>query len=162
MFLGSFEGGVDAKGRVSIPAGFRSALAGAEDVLVFPAMDKRGCLEAGGEALIQYYMDIIEQMDEGDENKDAFEHSIYTKAMRLGFDATGRVSLPKALREMVGITDRVVFAGSNRRFYIWDPERFADYDREMSERAAANKGKLAVPSREAKTSRRLRAVESGA
>jgi len=55
VFFSTYEGAIDAKGRVSIPAPFRAALGGNTRVFIWVAPDGSGALEGGGEALMELY-----------------------------------------------------------------------------------------------------------
>mgnify|MGYP005838671537 CR=1 FL=1 len=52
VFVSTYETSLDAKGRVSVPAPFRAALAGGNRIFLWPAIDGSGCLEGGGDELI--------------------------------------------------------------------------------------------------------------
>mgnify|MGYP003649923243 CR=1 FL=1 len=51
MFFSTFDTALDAKGRVSVPSTFRSALGGGNRIFIWPAVDGSGALEGGGEEL---------------------------------------------------------------------------------------------------------------
>jgi MraZ protein len=56
-------------------------------------------------------------------------------------DRSGRIVLPDALKALVGISDRVVFAGVGQRVELWQPETWEarqqasrpDYDKQATE-----------------------------
>jgi MraZ protein len=148
MFNSSFEGGIDAKGRVSIPASFRAALGTEQKVHVYPAVDGSGCLEGGGEALMALNRAILARMNPVDPVTHSFKHSIFSRSFDLPLDSTGRISLPKALMDLGGFSDRVVFAGLDDRFQIWDPARYEAYSARMTQLAQENTHRLADPFRE--------------
>ena len=77
MFFSTYEGAIDAKGRVSVPASFRAALGGGVRVYVWPSFDGRGCLEAGGEALMQDYRQILARMSPHDPAREAIAHAVF-------------------------------------------------------------------------------------
>ena len=145
MFFSTYEGTIDAKGRVSVPASFRAALGGASRVYVWPSFDGRGCLEAGGEALMTDYRRILGQMSPHDPTAEAVAHAVFGRSADLKMDEPGRIKLPDAHLEAAGIKSKLVFSGAFDRFRIWSPERFAAYDAEMAAKAAANLDKLDAP-----------------
>lgn len=145
VFFSTFESAIDAKGRVSVPASFRAALGGASRVYVWPAFDGRGCLEAGGEALMNDYRQILARMSPHDPAREAIAHSIFGRSADLKMDEPGRIKLPDSQLAAAGIKKDIIFSGAFDRFRIWSPERFAAYDAEMSAQASANLGKLDAP-----------------
>lgn len=118
MFVGTHIVGVDAKGRCSIPAAFRAALQGAETVYLWPSY-KAPCLEGGDLALLERYQAAMARLETG---QDDFEYAIFGEARALECDATGRVSLPEALRAHAGLNSQAAFTGLSDRFEIWSPE----------------------------------------
>lgn len=145
MFSSTYESAIDAKGRVSVPASFRAALGGASRVHVWPAFDGRRCLEAGGDALMSDYKQILARMSPHDPAREAIVHSIFGRSADLKMDDPGRIKLPDNLLAFAGIEKKIVFSGAFDRFRIWNPERFAEYDAEMAAQAAANRAKLDAP-----------------
>lgn len=145
MFFSTYESAIDAKGRVSVPAPFRAALGGASRVYVWPAFDGRGCLEAGGEALMNDYRQILARMSPHDPAREAIAHSVFGRSADLKMDEPGRIKLPDMQLKAAGIKNKLVFSGAFDRFRIWSPERFAAYDTEMSAQASANLDKLDGP-----------------
>jgi len=139
VFFSNYDGAIDAKGRVSVPASFRAALGGASRVYVWPAFDGRGCLEAGGEALMNDYRQILARMSPHDPAREAIAHSVFGRSAELKMDEPGRIKLPEAQLEAAGI--KTTFD----RFRIWSPERYAAYDASMSAQASANLDKLDAP-----------------
>lgn len=145
MFFSTFHNAIDAKGRVSVPASFRAALGGTGRVYVWPAFDGRACLEAGGDALMNDYRQILARMSPHDPAREAIAHSVFGRSADLKMDEPGRIKLPDGQLRAAGITDKLVFSGAFDRFRIWSPDRFAEYDAEMAAQASANRDKLDAP-----------------
>ncbi|WP_421790862.1 division/cell wall cluster transcriptional repressor MraZ [Hyphobacterium sp.] len=154
MFVSTAINGIDAKGRVSVPAGFRAAVSGGpfDGIYVWPSFDGPW-LEGGGQALMDDYLDMIEDMDPYDEARQALEQSIFGEARTLSFDANGRITLPKDLAAYAGLEKQAVFVGLGRRFEIWNPDEHEK--RAKSARGFAKDNKL-------KLRRSRRSTESAA
>jgi MraZ protein len=121
MFLSSYESGVDAKKRVSIPASFRKALSGEESVFLWPAVDK-SCLEGGGEALVRKFQRAISRLRPMDPRREALATNIFGAGRHCKFDDGGRIVLEGDLLGHAGIGDKVRFVGLGDRFQIWAPD----------------------------------------
>ncbi|MBI1358707.1 MAG: division/cell wall cluster transcriptional repressor MraZ [Alphaproteobacteria bacterium] len=121
MFLSSYESGVDAKKRVSIPASFRKALAGEDSVFLWPALDK-GCLEGGGEALVTRFQRAISRLRPMDPRREALATNIFGAGRHCKFDEGGRIVLEGDFLLHAGISGKARFVGLGDRFQIWSPE----------------------------------------
>lgn len=121
MFLSSYESGVDAKKRVSVPASFRKALSGEESVFLWPAVDK-GCLEGGGEALVRKFQRAIARLKPMDPRREALATSIFAAGRHCKLDDGGRIVLEGEFLGHAAIRDKVRFIGLGDRFQIWAPE----------------------------------------
>jgi len=60
--------------------------------------------------------------------REAGTTAIFERNHQLPFDSEGRIMLPPALAEAVGITDLATFVGAGSLFYIWQPKAYDDYD----------------------------------
>lgn len=137
MFVSTYEGAIDAKGRVSIPAPFRATLGGSQRVFLWSALDGSGSLEGGGEALMAMYSDVLALLPPQSQARDALVSCIIAAAADLKIDETGRIKLPDDLCAVAGLTDRIRFSGQMDSFRIWNPEAHARHLASM--RAAAAK-----------------------
>ena len=133
MFVSTYESGIDAKGRVSIPAPFRAALGGGSRVFLWPALDGSGCLEGGGEALMAVYRQTIMRLPPQSKAHRALRHGVFVRSADLKMDDAGRIRLPEHLMAVAGLGERVIFAGAVDSFQIWDPGRFSGYDAQMDD-----------------------------
>jgi MraZ protein len=124
VFLSTFEKQLDSKRRIVVPQEFRAAVSGMFDgIFCFPAIEA-DCLEAGGKALFDRYIGVIEELPFGDPTRSALETSILGGMSKLSFDTAGRITLPDHLCEMCGLTDWVTVVGMGERFQIWSREAF--------------------------------------
>lgn len=135
LFLSTFVNKVDRKGRVSVPASFRLALAGQNfnGIIAFPSF-KLPALEASGIDRMEEVSDRIDQLAEFSEDRDALS-SILADAEQLAFDSEGRIVLPETLCTHAGISETAAFVGRGRTFQIWEPQRFQTHQQEMRDRA---------------------------
>lgn len=120
MFHSSFEGGVDAKKRVSVPAAWRKALGGQESVFLWPSLDKT-CLEGGGAELVSGFERAIGRLKPLDPRKEALSFAIFGRGRHYKFDEGGRIVLEADHLEFAGVAERVRFVGLGDRFQIWAP-----------------------------------------
>jgi len=124
MFLSTFEKQLDAKRRIVVPQDYRALVSGPFDgVFCFPSIEA-DCIEAGGKALFDRYVGVIEELEFGDPIRSALETSVLGGMARLAFDTAGRITLPETLCEMFGLSDWVVVVGLGDRFQIWEREAF--------------------------------------
>jgi MraZ protein len=125
-FFSHFILRLDAKGRVSVPAPFRSVLSreGAEGLYCYPALD-RPAVEAGGRALMAEIEDLIARFPPFSEEREQFATALYGTSETLKIDSEGRVTLTDHLKDHAGIMDAVAFVGLGHKFQIWAPDRFS-------------------------------------
>ena len=135
LFLSTFVNKVDRKGRVSVPATFRAALAGQSFLgIVAYRSFKLPCVEGSGIDRMEEMSGRIDQMAQFSEPYDNLA-VVFSDAQQLPFDGEGRIMLPQALAEHAGIADHAAFVGQGRTFQIWEPERFKTHQDELRERA---------------------------
>jgi MraZ protein len=124
VFFSTYEGAIDAKGRVSIPAPFRAALGGNSRVFIWIAPDGSGALEGGGEALMELYAETLAELPLQSPVREAFVTAVIAGSADLKIDDTGRIKLPDDFCAAAGLTERIRFTGAIESFKIWDPARF--------------------------------------
>ena len=144
LFLSTFEKQIDKKGRVSVPAPFRTVLAGQHfnGIIVYPSFVHASCIEACGMSRIEKMYARIESLDPFSEERDAFATAILGGSMQLPFDGEGRVVLPEALLEQAGIAGQGIFVGKGETFEIWEPVAFRAHEALARELAKAKRGAL--------------------
>lgn len=124
---------VDKKGRVSIPAPFRSVL-GTQSVLHTILSVERPVAEAGGEDFMRQNLARLAQMDPLSEEYEMWSLYLLGDAEQLKIDPEGRIVLSDNIREHTGITDAVAFSGMGSSIYLWEPERFRAFREEARDR----------------------------
>lgn len=139
LFLSTYANKVDKKGRVSVPASFRSALASENfSGIVAYASFIHPCIEACGMRRMEALFQTIDTLDPFSEERDAFATTVLGGSMQLPFDGEGRVVLPELLIQKAGIQEEVVFVGKGSTFEMWNRARFdthAENARTVAERA---------------------------
>lgn len=124
-FLGTHQNRFDAKGRVSIPAPFRSILReqanDGESLVILRPSHLHPCVEAWPNIAFASLAAPLGEIDIFSEDHDDIATSLYADAYPLDSDKEGRIIIPEALRVHAGLTDEVAFMGTGRTFQIWEP-----------------------------------------
>ena len=128
MFLSSFENKIDKKGRVSVPATFRSYLntLGYNGFISYPSFN-HSALEACSQDRIEKLSNTIDSLNPFEEKRDYFATSILSESVNLQFDTEGRVSLSSKLLNHAKIKTNVLFVGLGKSFQIWEPKHFEKF-----------------------------------
>lgn len=136
MFIGTFENKVDRKGRVSVPATFRSALQGQafHGIIAFRSY-RAQAIEACGMDFMQKLNDSVSNLDLFSDTHDDLATTIFADSHSLALDGDGRVMMPAELAEHAGITDKAAFVGKGPIFQIWEPGRLLAHKDEARDRA---------------------------
>jgi MraZ protein len=134
-FVATFVNRLDQKGRVSVPAPFRAVLAreGQEGLYCYPALD-RPAIDAGGAKLQAAIATRLEPFETFSDDYETLSTAFYGESRILKIDPDGRVILPEEFRAYAGVADTAVFVGQGFKFQIWEPERFAERQREARAR----------------------------
>lgn len=135
LFLSSSVNRIDAKGRVSVPAKFRTILQqrGFSELYALRALDIPA-LDVGGQDLLDVYQKRIAQEDPFLQTADDMAFFCYGDGAFLKLDQDGRLTVSEFLRGHTGITDEVAFVGRGHFFQIWEPGRLAAYGAEVRAR----------------------------
>ena len=128
MFLSIFENKLDKKGRVSVPASFRSHLSnlGYNGVICFPSFNNQS-IEAWSQDRIERISNAIDTLNPFEEKKDYFATSILSESTNLQFDGEGRILLTQKLLEHAKIKKSMLFVGQGKTFQIWEPATFEKF-----------------------------------
>jgi len=119
-FVSTITNKIDAKGRVSIPAGFRAVLEKdgyGGGIYCYPSLDAPA-LDAGGERLAQKIDRLLDGLPDYSDERDQLSVALYGDVQVLTIDKDGRIILPEALRTHCGITTRATFVGLGQKFQI--------------------------------------------
>jgi MraZ protein len=136
LFLSTFVNKVDRKGRVSVPATFRAALADQRfsGIIAFPSF-KYPALDASGIDRMEEMSARLDTLDEFSEEHENLAALLFGGSQPLPFDTEGRIVLPENLAQHACITESAAFVGLGRSFQIWEPARFAEHQAALRERA---------------------------
>ncbi|TDW31799.1 MraZ protein [Rhizobium azibense] len=124
-FLSSATNRIDSKGRVSVPAAFRSVLAqrNVQELycfqdFVFPA------ISVGGPDLLERFERQIAAEDPFSPDANEMSLLIHGGGVFMKLDAEGRLMVTDFIRDFTGISDEVAFVGRADHFQIWQPQAF--------------------------------------
>lgn len=126
MFLGDYQHTLDAKGRVSLPAKFRSEMTGG--LVVTKGLDD--CLYVYSAEEYRRFVDSLTSGNDFDPRKRRLRRFFVAGAQPVELDSAGRISLTPVLREFAGLTKDVAVTGNGNRIEIWDAEAWATYNNE--------------------------------
>ena len=143
MFLSSYENRIDKKGRVSVPATFRSHLnsMGFNGFISYPSFN-HSALEACSQDRIEKLASTIDSLSPFEEKRDFFATSILSESENLQFDTEGRVSLSEKQLNHAKIKNNVLFVGLGRTFQIWEPNYFEKFKTVARKKAFQNRSNL--------------------
>tara|TARA_B100002052_G_scaffold238648_1_gene222534 strand:+ start:195 stop:653 length:459 start_codon:yes stop_codon:yes gene_type:complete len=143
MFLSSYENKIDKKGRVSVPATFRSHLSsmGYNGFITYPSFNHYA-LEACSQDRIEKLSNTIDSLNPFEEKRDYFATSILSESENLQFDTEGRVFFSKKLLNHAKIKTNVLFVGLGKTFQVWEPTNFEKFKDIARKRAFKNRSNL--------------------
>ena len=143
MFLSSYENKIDKKGRVSVPATFRSHLnsMGYNGFISYPSFN-HPVLEACSQDRIEKLSNTIDSLNPFEEKRDFFATSVLSESENLQFDTEGRISLSQKLLKHANIKNNVLFVGLGKTFQIWEPKIFGKFRNLARKKAFQNRSNL--------------------
>ena len=143
MFLSSYENKLDKKGRVSVPASYRSYLSnlGYNGVICYPSFNNPS-IEAWSQDRIEKISNTIDSLNPFDEKRDYFATSILSESINLQFDSEGRISLPLKLIKHAKIKNSMLFVGQGKTFQIWEPVAFEKFKVQARKKSNINRASL--------------------
>ena len=143
MFLSSYENKIDKKGRVSVPATFRSHLnsMGYNGFISYPSFN-HSALEACSQDRIEKLSNTIDSLNPFEEKRDYFATSILSESINLQFDNEGRISLTSKLLKHAKIKNSMLFVGQGKTFQIWEPTTFEKFKANARKKANINRANL--------------------
>jgi MraZ protein len=131
MFRGRYQHTIDPKGRMSIPAKWRDALAQlgehGDQLIVVP----------NEHSLEVHPLEEWQRIEEKLNGQPMFTPEVrhlsrlyMSRAMETSLDGAGRILLPPDSRKQAGLERTVTLVGGGRRmFEVWDRPRFEEYER---------------------------------
>ncbi|OGM91296.1 cell division/cell wall cluster transcriptional repressor MraZ [Candidatus Wolfebacteria bacterium RIFCSPHIGHO2_01_FULL_48_22] len=143
MFLGEYTHSIDTKGRMAVPAKFRTQLDGG--AILTRGLDK--CLflfpKKEWDTLVAKLVNLpLAQADSR-----AFVRLMLSGASDVAFDGQGRVLIPEHLRSYAHLTKKTVVTGLFNRIEVWDAEEWARYKaktEQASDEIAEKLGELGI------------------
>ena len=136
LFLSTYVNKVDRKGRVSVPATFRSTLATHREpslVVLFPSF-RVPALDGTGANYVEEMNERLETLEQfSDEHENLSQ--LFAEAHPLTIDGEGRIVLPETLKEHANISTDVAFVGLGAMFQMWEPASYAEHRAAVRERS---------------------------
>lgn len=123
QFIGTYEHGLDDKGRMVLPAKIRAQLG---ESGVIAKLD--GCLglwtHEGFLDVAMLFEDAVEDAETDEDREEALDamRQFVGDAVEVTPDQQGRIVINSTLREYAGLSSDVVIKGLIRRAEIWDRE----------------------------------------
>ena len=147
LFTGKVVNKVDRKGRVSVPARFRSELAGQpfQGIAVYPSVDGSSSLTGSGIDVLNDYKDRFRSTNPFAEPFTDARMALFSDVELLPLDADGRVLLPADLLAHANITTHAFFVGMGDLFRIWEPEAGNVALRKVQGKSPEERARLELP-----------------
>lgn len=123
-FRGRFEIKLDPKGRLSLPAAYRSNLADKTPELVVTnsRYQGRSCLDVYSSMEWEKLERRISKLSSLKPEVQAFNRFYLSGGQAAEVDAQNRILVPQSLRRYAGLESQVVLVGLGSKFEIWSQE----------------------------------------
>jgi len=125
MFRGRHKHTIDAKGRLSIPAGYRMELQKRSDQPPILTADQKCLRLYPYEDWCDYEEAIVAEAAVDPDAQD-FVRLVVSGAVEAPIDKQGRILVPQYLREQAHIAKYVTLAGVGHTVELWDTARFEE------------------------------------
>jgi MraZ protein len=142
QFFGTYQNKLDAKGRVSIPAQFRTLLkaqstggSGSTIPFILRPSHLYSCIEAWPQKAFETLAESLNDLEDFSEDQIDLATAICADAFPAETDREGRIVLPADLAAHAGVTDAVAFVGVGKVFQLWEPNAAARRKAEARERS---------------------------
>lgn len=143
LFLYTHLNKLDRKGRISVPAEFRSALAelGFDSFAAFRSF-RSPAIECWTPARLEELATASDRLDVFSDEQETLAATLFANAKPLSFDSEGRITLPAEFLAHAGITTDALFVGGGQSFQIWEPKAHEALQAAALERARKGELKL--------------------
>ncbi len=121
MFLGQYQHALDDKGRLTIPAAFRDALAGG--AFLSQGFDRN--LMVMTPAYFQQVYERINAMSITEQSTRLLRRLILSSAYQVEVDKAGRILVPQNLRQFLGLNGEAMVIGQGEYFEIFTPAEWS-------------------------------------
>ena len=128
MFTGEYRHAVDGKGRVAVPARFRSQL----DESPFITRWIDGCLAVFPRGAFDALAARVSALPVSDAGARTFQRFLFAGAFEAELDRQGRLLVPPSLREYAALGGEAMVVGSRDHIELWEPTRWAEYSAAMT------------------------------
>lgn len=122
MFLGEYSHTIDEKGRLTIPAKFRAALAGG--IVITQGLD--GCLAIYPLPEWEKLAGKINSLPVTTKAARNFRRFLFSEAAQVQPDRLGRILVPKSLRERADVNGETLIVGLDTYLEAWNPGRWKE------------------------------------
>lgn len=124
MFIGEYQHGFDAKGRIIIPSKFRAALG--EHFVITRGLDK--CIFVYPKDEWNLFEGKLKALPLTKQDARAFSRFFFSGANECDFDKQGRILVPAHLRDYAEIGKDAVIIGVANRVEIWAKDSWTAYN----------------------------------
>ncbi len=133
MLIGEYQHSIDTKGRVAVPAKFRTELG--SSAIVTKGLDS--CLFLYPKGEWEVMANKLANLPVSSSNARSFARLMLSGAMEVEIDKQGRALLPSYLREYAGLNGETIMAGVYNRVEIWDKKAWKDYSKTAEANSSA-------------------------
>ena len=144
MFAGEFRCKLDDKGRFFIPSSIRELFDNGkpnESKSVIFVRGQTECLWLYSLADWEQKLNHAKDMLDTDQSR-LFMHFIVSETTASEIDRSGRICVPRRVRELAGIEDEIVVIGMYDRMEIWSIEEWNSYLARMEEKYETSLNKI--------------------
>jgi MraZ protein len=120
-FVGRHEHSLDVKGRIILPARFRSSF----DTLAYISKFKEGCLALWTPDAFELMLDEMEAAFDRSAPDRAMVRAWASGSTEVELDRQGRLAIPGHLREFAHLEDAVLVHGAITHIELWNPEQWS-------------------------------------
>jgi len=144
VFAGEFRCKLDDKGRFFIPSSIRELLDKGKPDQTKSVMFVRGQTECLWLYALQDWEQKLARAREtlDDDQSRLFMHFIVSETTTSEIDRSGRICVPRRLRELSGIEDEIVVIGMYDRMEVWSLEEWNSYLARMEEKYETSLNKI--------------------
>lgn len=126
MFRGVANLSLDAKGRMAMPARYRSLLTKRFGGSMVITIDPEECLSIYPYKIWEEIERKLDRLPTFNPSARKLQRALIGHATEVDLDSHGRIMVPAPLREFAGISKKVVLMGQNKKFELWDEQRFEE------------------------------------